>query len=413
MVVLNDETQLLDLVRHIIENTLHEDENAMQIIEADDSIKHMIHQDLESGEITGWMQWNDYTVSFSSKYDGNESTILLCDSKQKDMRVFRGKRNTKKVFQLIEEGVKRGKRNPTITLINGILDIGTNGRRWEGTIANGVEPRGYGVMYDENDHPECEGFLFEGKKVCYGKEYHARSDILKYEGGFSDGKYFGTDGKMYDRHGDIEFSGSWCYDSSLKERDFIPGQNLHSCQSELLIECWSYREEDTNLILTGCLLKLEYISILSNSLSKVQKVIVDGLPNLLSFLVEKYSGPIEYKENSWLKQSEFSIRNCPKLKDIDISKQCFCYVKVFQLKHLPLLQEIVIREQSFDCCHEVCFEGIVFCSFSHFCLDLPSITTLVLNSRVFQYCHEFTVNSIPLKNSSYLRSSSSFAHSIR
>ena len=49
---------------------------------------------------------------------------------------------------------------------NVIIDLNFGGRRWEGGELNG-KPFGFGCEYSENDNLVYEGFVFEGKKVCW------------------------------------------------------------------------------------------------------------------------------------------------------------------------------------------------------------------------------------------------------
>ena len=47
---------------------------------------------------------------------------------------------------------------------NVIIDLNTEGRRWEGGELNG-KPFGFGVEYSEKGNLVYEGFVFEGKYV--------------------------------------------------------------------------------------------------------------------------------------------------------------------------------------------------------------------------------------------------------
>ena len=81
------------------------------------------------------------------------------------------------------------------------------GNRWEGGVRNG-KPFGYGVMYDEEGRKEYEGFMMDGIRVCYGKEFYDDIEKVKYEGCYYEGKRFGK-GVLYDRNGGIEYDGLW------------------------------------------------------------------------------------------------------------------------------------------------------------------------------------------------------------
>ena len=55
----------------------------------------------------------------------------------------------------------------------GIIDLDNTGRYWEGGVLKGdfCFPCGYGKEYNAENNLVYEGFVFEGRRVCYGKEY--------------------------------------------------------------------------------------------------------------------------------------------------------------------------------------------------------------------------------------------------
>ena len=87
------------------------------------------------------------------------------------------------------------------------IDLDVSGRRWEGSVKDG-KPFGFGVLFDEEGRKEYEGFVMNGKKVCYGKEYYPGIERVEYNGCYYEGKRFGK-GILYDRNGGIEYDGLW------------------------------------------------------------------------------------------------------------------------------------------------------------------------------------------------------------
>ena len=83
-----------------------------------------------------------------------------------------------------------------------IIDLNREGRRWEGGELNG-KPFGFGQEYSEDDNLVYEGFVFEGMKVCYGKDFlnHSIHNYLMYEGGYCNGERWGK-GKSYEIGGE-------------------------------------------------------------------------------------------------------------------------------------------------------------------------------------------------------------------
>ena len=85
---------------------------------------------------------------------------------------------------------------------NVIIDLNREGRRWEGCELNG-KPFGFGFEYSEEDNLVYEGFVFEGKKVCIGKEWNddGNNNCLVYEGCYCNGERCGK-GKLRTKEGD-------------------------------------------------------------------------------------------------------------------------------------------------------------------------------------------------------------------
>ena len=55
-----------------------------------------------------------------------------------------------------------------------------------------------------------EGFVFEGKKVCFGKEWNddGNNNCLMYDGGYCNDKRCGK-GISYDLNGNVDYEGEW------------------------------------------------------------------------------------------------------------------------------------------------------------------------------------------------------------
>ena len=92
---------------------------------------------------------------------------------------------------------------------NVIIDLNREGRRWEGGELNG-KPFGFGFEYSEDGNLVYEGFVFEGMKVCVGKEWNddGNNNCLMYEGGYCNDERWGK-GISYDSTGNVDFEGEW------------------------------------------------------------------------------------------------------------------------------------------------------------------------------------------------------------
>ena len=78
-----------------------------------------------------------------------------------------------------------------------IIDLSENGERWEGTSLKG-QPFGYGCIYNENNQLIYAGFMFEGMKVCCGKNFYGDCGFEEYMGCFYKNMRHGY-GKLSDK----------------------------------------------------------------------------------------------------------------------------------------------------------------------------------------------------------------------
>ena len=99
---------------------------------------------------------------------------------------------------------------------NVIIDLNEEGRRWEGGELNG-KPFGFGREYSEDDNLVYEGFVFEGMKVCVGKEWNddGNNNCLMYEGGYCNDERWGK-GKSYYLTGNVDYEGEWANNHVFK-----------------------------------------------------------------------------------------------------------------------------------------------------------------------------------------------------
>ena len=81
--------------------------------------------------------------------------------------------------------------------------------------------------------------IFEGKKVCYGKDMFGDIGIVEYEGGFYKGMRYGN-GKLYDKKNELIYEGEWANNNpfelySLKIENELKEEDIHSGLEELEI----------------------------------------------------------------------------------------------------------------------------------------------------------------------------------
>ena len=99
--------------------------------------------------------------------------VIECNIEEKWMKVREKRENEMDWIEMEDINVKKGN----------VVDLNENGVRWEGDSING-NPYGYGCIYNEENHLIYNGFIFEGKKVCYGKDMYEDNGIIEYEGGY-------------------------------------------------------------------------------------------------------------------------------------------------------------------------------------------------------------------------------------
>ena len=122
--------------------------------------------------------------------------ILQCNNQDKSMLAFEKKKDDKYFAITKFDYVKE----------NRVL-IGENGARWEGN-SNINSPCGFGKLYDDVGALVYEGFMYDGRKVCYGTEYFSDVYSVDYCGCFLNDKRHGF-GKTFDRNKNLLYEGEW------------------------------------------------------------------------------------------------------------------------------------------------------------------------------------------------------------
>ena len=133
------------------------------------------------------------------------------------------------------------------------------------------KPFGYGREYSENDNLVYEGFVFEGRRVCFGKEWNddVNNNCLVYEGGYWNGEWCGK-GKSYDLNRNVDFDGEWMNNNGIIENErgseLINDLIVSMSIEEFVIGDEILNDENiTTLHFTPLLIRLKRIEIGSNS----------------------------------------------------------------------------------------------------------------------------------------------------
>ena len=254
---------------------------------------------------------------------------------------------------------------------NAVIDLNSTGRYWEGGVLNGecCSPCGYGKEYNDDNNLVYEGFMFEGRRVCYGKEYRGIRDNnnknggngLVYEGGYLNGVRYGY-GKSYDLNGNVEYEGEWVDNNPVNELSVKSG--LLKKGNELLLPIWSEElvinkellneREITSFHLSPLFVRLKKIEIGDHCFENVCEFVLDGLEKLESVKIgEKCFIISDYERDNGICR----ITNCPNLRQLDIGYGSFEDFHRFELSNVNSLQSIQLGDNCFVNAENCIFKG--------------------------------------------------------
>ena len=264
---------------------------------------------------------------------------------------------------------------------NAILDISTNGDRWEGDVAGNI-PFGFGQLYNENDRLIYSGFMYGMHKICYGTSYYEDMEemMIKYEGMYMQDEQFGR-GSMYDRNGQLDYEGEWIDGHPRKYQiSYIfmnmDLANLSSFTEEIVISDNCCNGHDWEVLDFRFLPSLISLVIGSNCFMYTTRVLLNDLLYLEEFTVRRQSFTPPEKSGFENHSGILEIMNCPKLTRISIDSYSFVYYDVFHMQDLPKLVELSvggedIRSFSFKNCRNfsICnFPSLEVITIGWFCL---------------------------------------------
>ena len=319
---------------------------------------------LKNGELHGVIEMGDnYLFQCSEKRsDGGEIDhyeLIIADNSEekKRMAVLTAESVGSELVEMDSSGMKE----------NVIIDLNREGRRWEGGELNG-KPFGFGREYSEDDNLVYEGFVFEGKKVCVGKDFlnHSIHNNVMYEGGYCNGERWGK-GISYDLNGHVDFEGEWMNNHGIVVKE---GEHLivpMSIEKVVFLEKKYNHETITALYFSQLFLLLRRIVISKQCFEKVDQFILDGLPNFETMIIGKGCfGNDNERENGI-----FQISNCPTLRRVEIGESSFGSFKFVQFIHLHAIQSIEIGDDCFSTTHSFRMD------------DLPNLSDLIIGQHCF------------------------------
>ena len=301
--------------------------------------------------VDGVFEINSYTIQFRKVNTSKQTSfyqLIIADNNQdengkKRMVVLAADSTESELVEMDCSGMRE----------NVIIDLNREGRRWEGGELNG-KPFGFGVEYSEDGNLVYEGFVFEGKKVCVGKEFNdnGNNNCLVYEGGYCNGKHWG-EGKSYDLHEEIISECKWMNNGKIAENTMR--ELMQELTVAVSIEKFVSGDEFlndikvTSLRFSPLLCRLKQIEIGKNCFMYVREFELNGLINLESVKIGEKSFIIGDEERP---DGFASIENCPKLNSLITESYSFKDYKSFILSRVDSLKSIKIGENSFmfaDC----------------------------------------------------------------
>ena len=293
----------------------------------------LIVYDLENMSYYGVIRMDD--TCYEVMWYLNKSHVVMVDLKSNEMRIY-------------DNGVLGD-----CQYTRGTVDLDVSGRRWEGGVKDG-EPFGYGVMYSEEGKKEYEGYILNGRHVCYGMEFYDDIERLIYHGCYCSGERFGK-GILFDRNGVVLHNGLWKNDISYSlEYD---GKTIDNHIELIEIPDNSFNQVES-VAFPYWLRSLKQIVIEDVCFGEVRSFELSGLDELESVTIGSrcltYATKWESLRYDKRTDGLCRIMNCPNLKSIQIDAYAFSDYCSFKVKNLPRLQSIEIAKKCFF--HAVSFE---------------------------------------------------------
>ena len=253
------------------------------------------------------------------------------DSNKKRMAVLTAKSLESELVEMDTSGMRE----------NVIIDLNREGRRWEGGELNG-KPFGFGREYSEDDNLVYEGFVYEGMKVCVGKEWNddSNNNCLMYEGGYWNGERWGK-GISYDLAGNVDYEGEWMNNHIItdhEDNDLMNDLIVLTSIENFVIGNRKYNDnQTTSLHFSPLLVQLTQIDIGYHCFQNIREFVIDGLESLESVKIGEKCFGIGDKERD---DGVCRITNCPNLRQLEIGGGSFEDFKSFELSNVDSIQSI-------------------------------------------------------------------------
>lgn len=270
-----------------------------------------------------------YSIGFGSEILKDRGDVLIYEMKRENNDVIELECNISEKIMRIQVVIMRWIKKCKFNIVeNDIIDLSDNGERWEGSSFKSL-PFGYGSLYDSNNRLRYDGYMFEGKKVCFGTEFYDDGNTVEYKGNFMNNLRHGN-GIMYDKEGSIVFEGFWHFGSGAFQW-IIPSK----CSDRSL-----FTDSVKELIVEDdCFCDLKRLHLRNNHIleklvfgkgcfKRVIELIIAECSALKSVAVgeNSFKGDWNHRDGSFL------IHDCDKLDVLEISDNSFKYFGKCELK---------------------------------------------------------------------------------
>lgn len=279
-----------------------------------------------------------------------DDRIVVCDFRNSELRSLEINTKTHEMSLQLDD------QESEVECEDVCLDLDTDGRRWEGGVKDGLLC-GYGCLYNSEGRVVYQGYMMNGKKICYGKEFSDDINQVKYSGSFLNGKRFGP-GILYNRNGGIEYDGLW-RDDKPRSAEF-DGRFIDNYNETVVIADNSFNSPE-QLMLTSFFSNLRQFTIGSDCFEKAENFYLDGLHKLEHLVIGRRSFTLTKNRDIIFfchkRAGVFQVKNCSKLKTIQIGAFSFGDYHMFDLDNLPSLQSVHIGDFSFFETFDTVFTG--------------------------------------------------------
>ena len=219
-----------------------------------------------------------------------------------------------------------------------------DGERWEGDVLHN-KPYGWGVLYDRENRMTYEGFRIGRVNVCYGRSYYSDIGVIEYEGEWFAGKRWGR-GVHYDKRGAVMHDGEWMDDEQLGNALILNDdtQFIHNHIMALFVGNGNCNGQEWSVLDVSFMPNLRVLGVGDRCFENVKEVKLIGLSQLEAVVVKtnsftKYADSIDCDANR-----HFYVKNCEKLKVIEIGIDSFSDYSVCEIENNPSLEVIEMGE---------------------------------------------------------------------